>query len=136
MTLDLGELAQSIPEPYIRGIDEDRALIERALEHEGGGYTFEDVRDAVLLGAMQHWSLAHSVVITELLNFPSKHVLHIFLAAGRMGELRAALPYLLAYGKSHGCTEASIHGRPGWARSFLTGDGWSVSPRVELTKVL
>jgi hypothetical protein len=130
------EMAQLVPEVYIRSIDEDRALLERALEHEGGGYTFEDVKEAVSLGAMQHWSLPHSVIITEIINFPNRTVFHIFLAAGRMPELRGALPGLLDYGRSHGATEARITGRPGWARSFLMQEGWDISPLVQLTKSL
>jgi hypothetical protein len=130
------EMAQLVPDVYIRSIDEDRALLERALEHEGGGYTFEDVKEAVSLGAMQHWPLPHSVIITELINFPARKVLHIFLAAGRMRELRGALPGVLQYGSDWGATEARITGRPGWARSFLMQEGWKISPLVQLTKSL
>jgi len=130
------QLAQEVPERYIRSIDEDRALIERALGYEHS-FAFEDIKQGVEAGLMQYWPLPNSVVITELINFPQYIVFHIFLAAGKMTEIHGATPEILAWGKSKGATEARLHGRPGWARSYLVKeDGWEISPMVMLTKPL
>jgi hypothetical protein len=130
------QLAQDVPESYIREIDEDRALLERALALEAS-YSFEDVKQGVEHGLFQYWPLPHSVVITQLIQFPQKTVFFIFLAAGEMREIEAASAEILAWGKEKGATEARITGRPGWARSYLVKkDGWAVAPFIQLTKDL
>ena len=105
--------------------------VERALAYTGGTHTVDDVWDKIKEGNLQLWVAPHSVMVTEIQSYPQCRVLHWFLAAGRMEELEAMYPTVLEWGKTeHQCTKASLAGRPGWARSFLSRDGWTTSHLV------
>ena len=101
-----------------------RALIESALEHGAGWYTFEDLEERVRCGAMQFWPGVTSVILTEVLPFPRKRVLHCFLSAGNQKELGLMGPAILHWGRLVGCTEATLYGRPGWERSCFAKLGF------------
>ena len=111
-----------------------KAEIERALAYTGGTHTIDDVWDLIQKGDLQLWVGPHSVMVTEIQQYPQCRTLHWFLAAGRLEELEVMYPSVMEWGKDQmGCTRASLAGRPGWARSFLTKDGWTTSHLV-LTK--
>lgn len=66
------------------------------------------------------------MIVSELIDYPRTRVLNVFLAGGDMAELRAMLPSVLEYGKAHACHYATLLGRRGWGRTFLTQtDGWT-----------
>ena len=58
-----------------------REWIESALEYSGGTHDFKDIVDGVIAGDMQFWEAPKGCAITEVIIFPKKKVLHIFLAA-------------------------------------------------------
>lgn len=100
-------------------------LIASALVYAGGTHTPADVLEAIALGHMVGWEGEHSIVVTEINQFPRLRELQFFLAAGDMQELRTLYPIILEYAKAQGCARAVLAGRPGWLRSFLTKDeGW------------
>jgi hypothetical protein len=101
-------------------------LLEHALHCGGDTHTIADVLQGTEAGAFQLWPRAHSVVITQLQDFPQKRLLCIFLAAGIMDELQDVLPDVLAFGRAQGCAGAYLNGRLGWMRSFLRDQGWTV----------
>lgn len=102
-----------------------RSYIEAALQYAGGTHTFEDVTAGVAEGRMQFWPGVRSAIITELLESPRARTLHFFLAGGDLAELEAMEPLVIAWGKTQGCTAASMVGRKGWERTFLTQRaGW------------
>lgn len=109
--------------------------ILRALEYTGGTHTLDDVWEAVVAGKLQLWVAPHSVMVTEIEQYPRCRTLHFFLAAGKLEELEAMYPVVMEWGKKEmGCDRASLAGRPGWARSFLTKkNGW-LSSHLVLTK--
>ena len=105
-----------------------KAHLEAALAYADMSHTFEDVVALVASGAAQAWPGPASIIITEIVTFPRWSVLNFFLAAGRMSELQAMTPHILDWAKAHGCTRATLVGRKGWARSFLTSTGWREKP--------
>jgi hypothetical protein len=134
---DRGAPATRIPAVDLPPLSAYRAQIERALKHSGGTHVFEDVEVMVDEGSAIFWPLSpESVVITEIVQHPRKRVLHIFLAAGKMEDIERAAPAILAYGKHRGCEAASLVGRRGWLRSFLTRSGWTDTRWATLTKRL
>jgi len=100
-------------------IDQYRHWIEDALAYSGGTHGFEDVRNAVSTGAMQIWPAAKGVAITEIVNYPRKRVLHIFLAAGEMDQLTDMIDAAVNWGRSQGCTGLTMAGRLGWRRVLV-----------------
>lgn len=107
-------------------MSEDRSQWERckewiasALPYARGTYTIEDVEDGIAKGRLIFWAGARSAVITEILNYPRKKVLHYFLLGGELDELIHFMePRITAWAKSQGCTAVSGAGRPGFERAF------------------
>lgn len=113
-----------------------RPQIEAALSYADATHTYEDVAEMVAAGALQFWPGPASCIVTELISFPRKRVLNVFLAGGNLPELEAMIPFVLAWGKDQGCDAASFTGRRGWERSFVTRMGWTPSRLVTFTKGL
>lgn len=88
-----------------------------------------DVVAAIDAGAMQFWPGTNSAIVTEIGVYPRCKVLHFFLAGGNAAELEAMTPFVLAWGRTQGCTKATLAGRKGWERSFLTRTGWKATLR-------
>lgn len=110
--------------------------ISAALEYAGNSHTLEDVRALVEQGSLQLWPGKDSVILTEILQTPRRRTLHFFVAGGDLEEIRRSYLPILEWGKSVGCTHASLVGRKGWERTFLTReDGWT-APLIYMEKVL
>lgn len=97
-------------------IDKYRDQIEAALQYGGGTHDFEDVREGVATGKMQLWPNGNSCAITEVIRYPKKRVLHVFLAGGKMSGITDMLDSAVEWGKTQGCTSMTISGRKGWKR--------------------
>lgn len=105
-------------------IHDYREQIENALEYSGGTHLFEDVVEGVKTGKMQMWPHPNgSVAITEVICYPRKKVIHVFLAAGEMDDLLDMIDAAAAWGRSQGCTGMTMAGRHGWSR-VLDKHGW------------
>lgn len=100
-----------------------RDWIEAALDHGGNTHDFEDVYEAVSSGYMQFWPADDACAVTEIITYPKKKVLHIFLAGGNKNTIIAMNASAAAFGEFQGCDAMSICGRAGWARE-LKGYGW------------
>lgn len=102
-----------------------KSQIEGALSYAGGSHTFEDIQALVEAGSLQYWPGVRSVIITEIIQAPQQRLLNFFLAGGEMAELEAMYPLVEQWGREKGCNVATMSGRKGWERSFLTRrEGW------------
>ncbi len=54
--------------------------------------------------------------MTEIVSYPQKKVLHIFLAGGEMDQIVDMDSSAVEFAKMNGCTGMSIAGRKGWAK--------------------
>lgn len=112
-------------------IENYRRAIEEALVYTGGSHTYEDVVRLVEEGQMQYWPSAHSVVITEIIDYPQERILNFFLVGGgSLAEIEMMHEPLIEWGRTQGCTKAVMTGRPGWGRTFLTREGWEPTLQV------
>lgn len=103
-----------------------RPWIEAALEHSGGTHTFDDIVGAVYAGQMQFWPAESACAVTEIVNFPRRKVLHIFLAGGEMQEIVDMDGPAADFAKANGCTAMTIAGRRGW-KKILAEKGYEES---------
>jgi hypothetical protein len=110
-------------------MDKYRDLIESALAYSGGTHDYGDVVDAVIAGRMQIWPAPRGVAITEIIEYPRKKALHVFLAAGEMDQLIAMVASAEAWGFAQGCKYVTMAGRKGWSR-VLAKHGWSETMAV------
>lgn len=99
-------------------VDEHRERLEAALAYGGDTHTVEDVWQAIRAGMMQIWPGGNSVVVTEIVSYPRKKVLHIFLAGGVLAELRDMEPRVEQFARMNGCSGITIAGRAGWVRAL------------------
>lgn len=110
--------------------------IEAALAQGDGCYTVDDIVAAVERGDMQGWYLPQSVLITHVSEYPRAKVIHVLLASGALAEIEQAAPIMEQWARANGCTRATLVGRHGWKRSFLTRNGWTEDTSVVLEKRL
>lgn len=113
-----------------------RPHIEAALSYSGGTHQYEDVAQMVAAGHANFWPGPASLAVTETIQHPRQKILHYFLAAGNRRELHAMEPFISEWGKLQGCSKATLVGRKGWQRTFLTEQGWSVSDLILMEKTL
>jgi hypothetical protein len=116
-------------------LDRARPHIEAALSYAGGTHGFDDVAAMLREDRAILWSGPHSAIVTEIIEHPQKRTLHFFLAGGNLAELEVMVPGILEWGRTQGCTAASMTGRKGWERTFLKREGWE-SKLVVMTKEL
>lgn len=82
------------------------------------------------------WPGPNSVVVTQIIEHPQSRTLHFFLAGGNLAELEVMYPLIEQWGRERGCTAATMTGRKGWERTFLTKrEGWK-SKLVVMSKEL
>ena len=93
-----------------------RKWIEDALGYSGGTHTFEDVVAGIVSGRMQFWPAERGCAVTEIVVYPRKRVLHVFLAGGEMDQILDMIGDATEWSKGQGCTSMTIAGRHGWQR--------------------
>lgn len=125
-----------VTEQMFLDISPYRAHIAEALAYAGDTHSVDDVATMIAAGSLQLWPGPASVLVTEIVEYPKHKALHFFLAAGRMATVRALSEIALDWGRQQGCTRATLVGRKGWSRSFLTSRGWTVSPVICMEKRL
>jgi hypothetical protein len=97
-------------------IEHCRPWIEDALAYSGGTHTFEDVEQRILESHLQLWPAERGCAVTEIVIYPRKKVLHVFLAGGEMDQIIDMIDSAVAWSKTQGCTSMTIAGRHGWRR--------------------
>jgi len=101
--------------------------IESALQKGGDTHDFKDIVDGVLSGHMQLWYGTNGCAVTEIIVYPNKKVLHVFLAGGDQGQGIKQITDMhddaVDWGKAQGCDGMTIAGRKGW-KKILESRGW------------
>ena len=102
-----------------------RPWIEAALEYSGGTHIFEDVVSNIAQGTMQLWPAPRGCIVTEIVVYPRKKVLNIFLAGGELDQILDMNDDITAWAKLNGCTAGTMSGRMGWKKP-LEKLGWKL----------
>jgi hypothetical protein len=72
---------------------------------------------------MQLWPAEKGCAVTELITFPRKKVMHIFLAGGELDQFFDMHESAIQWAKSQGCSAVTLSGRRGWTKAMST-KGW------------
>lgn len=99
--------------------DRQRVVVQRltdALKHAGDTHTLPDLMAALRAGEAQCWDHNGSLAVTEILTYPQRVVLRLWLAAGTFDDLTELLPDIEAWGRQHGATLVEAIGRRGWMK--------------------
>jgi len=104
-----------------------REWIQSALDKGGDTHDFKDIVDGVISGHMQLWSGASGCAVTEILVYPNKKILHVFLAGGKMGhgidQIIDMHDSAVEFAKRNDCQGMTVSGRAGW-KKILASRGW------------
>ena len=102
--------------------------IQSALNKGGNTHDFQDIVDGIISGHMQLWGGANGCAVTEIVVYPNKKVLHVFLAGGDQGQGIEQITDMhddaMAWSKQQGCNGMTVAGRKGW-KKVLKSKGWS-----------
>lgn len=96
-----------------------RKWIEDALEYSLGTHNVQDLLDGVATNELQLWTHTNTAIITQILVYPRKKLLHVPIVGGNLEEVEAITPSLIEFGKFTGCAGLTTAGRRGWERTFL-----------------
>jgi hypothetical protein len=107
-----------------------------ALAYSGGSHTLDDIATGIYNHSLQYWPGPDSVIVTEIVVTPQQKTLNFFLAGGSMAELRAMTPDIEQWAREHGCTLATLIGRKGWERTWLTQSGGYKATHTVFEKAL
>ena len=97
--------------------------IEAALEYSGGTHDIIDIYEGLYKGTMQLWPAKDSCLVTEIIKYPKKKVLNIFLGGGDLTEILSMHDDVISWAKQQGCTALNMTGRFGWKKP-LAKHGW------------
>ena len=93
-----------------------RKWIEDALQYTNGTHEFVDVVNAILEGRMQFWPAENACLVTEIVEYPRKKVLNVFIGGGTLKQMRDMYDALTDWAKAQGCDSITCTGRKGWER--------------------
>lgn len=110
-------------QPLFEELDRCRKWIEPALKYSGGTHDWYDIVQGVMGGTLQLWPTENGALVTEILTYPRKRVVNVFLGGGALEELAEQHEPIIEWAKSQGCTAARLSGRDGWRREF-SKHGW------------
>lgn len=100
-----------------------RDWINDALAYSGGTHTFDDVLAGIRSGRMQLWPAERGCAVTEIVIYPQKKVLHVFLAAGELDQILDMQKSAAEWGRRQGCATMTLAGRLGWSK-VMKSQGW------------
>ena len=109
----------------VNELERCRPWIEAALEYSGDTHTFDDIVEGLAEGRMQLWPAPRGCMVTEIVIYPRKKVLNIFLAGGELDQLLDMNSDMNAWAKQQGCTGGTLTGRVGW-KKVLEPMGWKL----------
>lgn len=97
--------------------------LQAALDAGGNTHTIEDLFRSISVGRMQFWPAPRGCAVTEIVVYPRRKTLHIFLAGGEMDQIVDMDGSAAEFARANGCDGMSICGRRGWVR-VLKDNGW------------
>ena len=93
-----------------------RPWLQAALDLSGDTHTWDDIVSGIYSGQMQFWPAERGCAVTEIVTYPRKKVLHIFLAGGEMDQIVDMDDSATEFAKAQGCSALTIAGRKGWKK--------------------
>ena len=108
----------------VNELERCRPWIEAALEYSGGTHEFEDVAKGIVECRMQLWPSPRGCIVTEIVIYPKKKTLNVFLGGGELDQLLDMHSDVTDWAKHYGCEALTITGRFGWKKP-LKAHGWT-----------
>lgn len=94
---------------------------ERALERQGGFYTFADILEGVKIGKFQSFAYGESMAVTRVVKYPRKWAIEIVFMIGTEDELMMLEDQVLKFGRDQNIKDFYAYGRPGYIQKAFRG---------------
>ncbi|HYE38227.1 hypothetical protein [Methylocaldum sp.] len=104
--------------PVLEQLERCRPFLEPVLE----ATPWEELSRQVASGHAQLWPGESAAMVTRVIG----DTLEVWLGGGDLKELLQLQDGVAAFGRSMGCSRATIEGRAGWGRVLKT-NGWAAS---------
>lgn len=107
-----------------RGLPPEEIIvrIKKALKRDGT-HSWDDLVARIKDGSANIFWSEHGAWVTELVPFPQKKLLNVWVVAGELPEVMDLQPQVLAFAKEHGCASVYATARKGW--KFVAQEhGW------------
>lgn len=94
-------------------------LFDKALALGGHTHTREDIAEGIKSGRFQYWGDDECCVVTEIIQYPQKRELNLFLAAGNLDRLlETYLPKVKEFARENGCYALVSVSRKGFLKRY------------------
>ncbi|NDD54301.1 hypothetical protein EBZ39_10570 [bacterium] len=113
----------SLPE-WAEKFKECEKYIEDALQYCNGTHELQDVADQIFNGELQLWPAKDTALVSQIVVYPKRKSIHIFLAGGNIDELINMEESVFSWARRQGCDMLTFSGRLGWSRSKLKNRGY------------
>lgn len=111
---------------WAKKFKECEKYIKDALEYSDGTHDLQDVADQIHNGDLQLWPANQTALVTQLIEYPKRKSIHVFLAGGNIDEIVNMEDSVFSWAKEQGCDMLTFTGRLGWGRSKLKDRGYKV----------
>jgi metal-responsive CopG/Arc/MetJ family transcriptional regulator len=108
--------------------------LQRALDGMGNTHLLKDILAALEDGSMQSFAQGDTWVVTQVIEFPQKRVLEVFLVVGDGADLAALSDTITAFAQFQRCKLIRAYGRPGWLK-HAKPLGWCETSRIFLREI-
>lgn len=99
--------------------------IQQALDQDGLN-SWETLDQRLQSNSARMHRNPHGVWITEIVNWPLRRVLNVWIVAGQLPGVMDLQDEVIAYGRMHGCHIMTTTCRLGWSREIGPKYGWKV----------
>ena len=115
---------------YLRGLadalEKWKDQINDALQYAEGTHTFDDVAAMIMNGRLVFIPMEDAFYVVEVVEYPRKKVLNIFLAGGELRTVLTSVKEIEHVAKNAGCSAVTLSGRRGWEK-YAKECGWRYS---------
>jgi hypothetical protein len=108
--------------------------LQKALDQMGNTHSLEDILALIDSGEMQSFAQGDTWAVTQIVDFPRKRILELFLIVGDLKDFRGLYNLILAFAEEQGCALLRGYGRFGW-EPYAKANGWANGARIYLKEM-
>ena len=120
---------------WVEKFKECEKFIADALEYCNGTHDLQDVADQIARGELQLCPANETALVSQIITYPKRKAIHIFLAGGNIDELINMEESVFTWAKMQGCDMLTFSGRLGWSRSKLKQRGYKVDHMMMVKEI-
>jgi hypothetical protein len=109
--------------------EEMQRKLDRALQEAHECFTVQDILTNIRDGSMQSFAVGDTWAVTQIIDFPRRRVLDVFMLVGNMEDFDGIHEKVENFAREIGATAIRAFGREGFG-SFADANGWKSTQRI------